>query len=695
MHVDAFYEYLLENPHPYYTEIPSTSNPVTEGGRDGVAAEDDMALRSLLPHIRPRRGRKRPDETTMSRSPSNQRPKMIDAASSDGATTEQQELDFWATSPDPRSNDFLYAPQDQFNRMAMDMPHGSTTASSWMQPEDFSQTPISTHSYAAITPFETLNTLWSDPNHESTAEGFSSGAITPTGSKQNRRHGAKVVSSAWRSGGPGGSGKTRGRPPMKRQHTSHPQQNGKGQNKGELSLFSTYQTSGQSSSPPSTLGHNTPLMSSSTMPTALMTVGSDLPTTTITAVPDTAFENQSLFDMKTQEQHDRDERKLPGQLSLQLEVPERLGGDIGMASSYSHHERTPIPILLNDGASIASEHPSMFAPQGLITPEMHLMQVNPIASSAQDMYLPPDFQQRQGAHDPQLRMASQGTTLYHREASMPQGMIRSNSQQHRMLQHSQPPISTATSKAVVPDPTIGSRGVTYQDSTDRTNLDNVESLIAYTLLSASWHDAAGQSIPACEVEEAVSIASALIETVRKGATSQETFLSNISTLTGTTFLKRPEGHTVRVYRIDDGEEREDSEQSGRSRIRESVYDIHWDLRLGDIRGGFHLREKVKYVKSKGSSTKNRGPAQEKEAEAYKDAEGNVKEAHGQRLSEGTRDLEKHGEGEAEWWRRKYQALLGVVQEQNVELGQLRREMLSRDKTKTVVREAGHSRRREN
>ncbi|KAJ8106551.1 hypothetical protein ONZ43_g7031 [Nemania bipapillata] len=67
MHVNAFFDYLLDNPHAYWTQIPTDSNPVCEEGRDGVAAEDDMALRALLPQIRPRRGRKRPDEDTLSR----------------------------------------------------------------------------------------------------------------------------------------------------------------------------------------------------------------------------------------------------------------------------------------------------------------------------------------------------------------------------------------------------------------------------------------------------------------------------------------------------------------------------------------------------------------------------------------------------------------------------------------------------
>src|SRR3954454_20052653 len=95
MHVNAFFDYLLDNPHPYWTQIPTDSNPVCEEGRDGVAAEDDMALRALLPHIRPRRGRKRPEEDGLSNSPS-QRPRLDSPAfNSDLHPTRPDALNAW------------------------------------------------------------------------------------------------------------------------------------------------------------------------------------------------------------------------------------------------------------------------------------------------------------------------------------------------------------------------------------------------------------------------------------------------------------------------------------------------------------------------------------------------------------------------------------------------------------------------
>ncbi|KAH9431329.1 hypothetical protein MCOR02_008625 [Pyricularia oryzae] len=53
MHVDAFFNYLYGEENEYFTDIPPEGTPITDVSRDGVAPEDDMALRALLPHIGP------------------------------------------------------------------------------------------------------------------------------------------------------------------------------------------------------------------------------------------------------------------------------------------------------------------------------------------------------------------------------------------------------------------------------------------------------------------------------------------------------------------------------------------------------------------------------------------------------------------------------------------------------------------
>lgn len=63
MHIDAFFEYLLGKQHAYFTDIPPSNDPYPATGRDGVMAEEDLAIRALDPSFRPKRGRRRNSET--------------------------------------------------------------------------------------------------------------------------------------------------------------------------------------------------------------------------------------------------------------------------------------------------------------------------------------------------------------------------------------------------------------------------------------------------------------------------------------------------------------------------------------------------------------------------------------------------------------------------------------------------------
>ncbi|KAI0403051.1 ARS binding protein 2-domain-containing protein [Xylaria palmicola] len=202
MHVNAFFDYLLDNPHPYWMQIPADSNPVCEEGRDGVAAEDDMALRALLPHIRPRRGRKRPEEDGLSKSPS-QRPRLDSPAfNSDGHPPRPEILNSWTAHPDSRQA-FVFPPVDPRSSV---LP-GPESAYPWQH--DVSREPMSAYPHSAITP-STRGSFWPESAEPRSAVSPKSKPLT------GRRHGAKAVSSAWRSIGVSTSGKARGRPPMNR-----------------------------------------------------------------------------------------------------------------------------------------------------------------------------------------------------------------------------------------------------------------------------------------------------------------------------------------------------------------------------------------------------------------------------------------------------------------------------------------------
>lgn len=636
MHVDAFFEYLLENPHPYWTEIPEDPNPINEGGRDGVAAEDDMALRSLLPHIRPRRGRKRPDEENMSRSPT-QKP------GCDNPNTGAVELDLWSAQADGRGGgSFLFAPQDQFTRMNM--------STGWTG-DDFTNTPISASAYSAITPGATANAFW--PEQQSAGEPKS--AHPPTRLRTNRRHGAKVVSSAWRAGGPGGSGKTRGRPPLHRQNTN--------QGQSESSPFSAFQAHAQGSSPPTSLRNNSPQMTPPNLP-VMMTLASSISAATITSSPHPDLSLHQGYDVQNQQQQqqqDRDLRTTRSRLSLQ--VPERVGGEVRLATSQG----TQQPVVMVSG-SLSEEQPSLIAQHSMAGPDIHMM--DPFGGAAHNSYM--SFQQQQqqhtlSEHDPHFEAILHPP---HETAFTGPGSGIAQQQQHPHLQQQKHPPGQGEVSA-------------FTDHADRTNLDGVESILTYSLLGAAWHDSTGATIAPCSVEEAAAIAHQLLDTMWRAAASHQAFLMNISTLTGTTFLRTPEGNMVRVYRVGQGD-------GGRS----NVYDIHWSLQLGSTRGGFQLRETVSYDMWRGKG-RTRGPVEGGVSGSGSGGTGTGSggpergpEEEEDQEDDASGDMNLEGGDSAERWRKKYQKLLGVVQEQSAELSEFRRGVLDLCRPRTMTMMGG-------
>ncbi|KAI1381092.1 ARS binding protein 2-domain-containing protein [Hypoxylon crocopeplum] len=298
MHINAFFDYLMDNPHPYWNQIPTDPNPVCEDGRDGVAAEDDMALRALLPHIRPRRGRKRPEDDGFSKSPS-QRPR-LDSPSFGGEprTARPDSLDPWTAHPDGRSS-FVFPSADPRSSI---LPEGHS-AFPWGN--DLSREPMSAYPQSAMTP-STRGTFWGD-----TIEPRS--AISPKTKGLGRRHGAKVVSSAWRSGGVPTGIRPRGRPPVNRI------------NESPLSAIPDERRE----VPVTPLEQNTP--QSSTAPTPMLPPD---------PIPKSAGPTSAPITTPTSAHGSRPSR--PGRLSLQ--VPERAGGPVRLATP-------PPPVVMVNGKS--------------------------------------------------------------------------------------------------------------------------------------------------------------------------------------------------------------------------------------------------------------------------------------------------------------------------------------------------------
>ncbi|OAA43744.1 ARS binding protein 2 [Metarhizium rileyi] len=184
MHVKAFFEYLMNIPNDYWTMIPTDSNPDACSVRDGVALEDDMALRALLPHIRPKRGRKRP-ETDDAAVPPAQRQRFSPASVAEDYR--QGRSGSWSAHPDAQR---------------------AHHPAAW-GPNESLQTPVSRWPQSAVTP-TARGSFWDDALEPRSA-------VTPNKAKvSNHRRGAKNVSSAWTTTGQDPGTRPRGRPPINR-----------------------------------------------------------------------------------------------------------------------------------------------------------------------------------------------------------------------------------------------------------------------------------------------------------------------------------------------------------------------------------------------------------------------------------------------------------------------------------------------
>jgi hypothetical protein len=240
MHIDAFFEYCLGLPHSYYTQLPPSDHFVGEP-RDGVALEEDLALRALVPQWKPKRGRKRVEDRDGEEEKATKRPQLDTSVGalqqgsfhSQSVAFPQSAIPFSAFPDDMESNDGWMTTNSSF-------PNGAGQDLRWRLP-DRDASPAN-YPQSAIIPRSHLPSdalLSAEPRS----------AITPsTGEKSRarRRHGP-AVSSAWPNSNGVSSGKGRGRPP----------------NKGSSSgSFSTFQvnTNQESSQTPNSESQPTPLL---------------------------------------------------------------------------------------------------------------------------------------------------------------------------------------------------------------------------------------------------------------------------------------------------------------------------------------------------------------------------------------------------------------------------------------------------
>lgn len=304
MHIDAFFEYLLNKAHVYWTQVPSINEPLSEFGRDGVNAEEDLALRALLPEMRPKRGRRKAedkdDENDTGKSP-NQRRRLDSPTLSEDFMLARSPLISDNTTP-ARPHPLHPAFHAGFGRMDPErLGPWSTTdlrPNAFQWGADCTQTPMTAYPQSAITPNNRTAQAWNDEPRS---------AITPNSKNRSRRRHGPAVSSAWPSNGSASSGKLRGRPPTNRSTVDGP--------------FSTFPANPSSRDVPTiNLRDNTPTAT---------------PVVADTEIPQFFPADMNAVNAANQISQVARPRR------LQLQVPERQGGAVRLA--------TPPPVVLVNG----------------------------------------------------------------------------------------------------------------------------------------------------------------------------------------------------------------------------------------------------------------------------------------------------------------------------------------------------------
>ncbi|CEJ56676.1 hypothetical protein PMG11_02876 [Penicillium brasilianum] len=210
MHVDAFFEFCLGHPHPYYTQLPP-SGPFVSESRDGVPLEEDLALRALVPQWKPKRGRKRADERELEEDKAAKRPQLDTSVAglhprvfpTHNIPFPQSAIPFSAypTEDDPwMTASSSFPPPSTSDQQGNDL--------HWRLTER--ETSPAGYPQSAIIPRET------QPS-EALMSAEPRSAVTPSSGEKTRarrRHGP-AVSSAWPNSNGPIAGKGRGRPPNK------------------------------------------------------------------------------------------------------------------------------------------------------------------------------------------------------------------------------------------------------------------------------------------------------------------------------------------------------------------------------------------------------------------------------------------------------------------------------------------------
>ncbi|POR38707.1 ARS-binding protein 2 [Tolypocladium paradoxum] len=479
MHVRAFFEYLMDIPNDYWTKIPTDPNPIAWPVRDGVAVEDDMALRALLPHIRPKRGRKRPEGDDATGSPA-QRQRLSPSAAVDDY---RHGLQPWSAHPDGR----LSIPMD---------PNRPQNGGSWGQ-NDSLQTPLSRWPQSAVTP-TSRGTFWDDALEPRSA-------LTPSRPKPpNHRRGAKNVSSAWKPGGNDPGGKQRGRPPTIRTPVDG----------ASPAMQSWTPTQATNAGDPNFTGPPQE-MDTGYQPTSHPQMNGQKPPT-------------SMPHPTQQQTQTPQEGSRPARPSISLQVPERQGGSVRLATPPAPAPPPPPP-----------------PPPPVVTVNGQ----HKGGQQAAQQGAPPQTSQNQKPDDGWQRFAKEATDAYEQASNVPSNGCEGPENMPEYY---------------------------FEKMEDRTNVDALVAYFVRSMADSEWIDTEGNPDEPAGVEESTAIVNAMLQNMYKTSTSPQAFLINLAALAGSMMLVTTRPKCVRMDENDDS----------------YVYKCDWEYRFGHVKGGFTMPQYV-------------------------------------------------------------------------------------------------------
>ncbi|CAK7270957.1 hypothetical protein SEPCBS119000_004354 [Sporothrix epigloea] len=566
MHVDAFFDYLMDRPHPYWTHIPTALSPLDQHLRDGVAAKDDMALRALVPEIKPRRGRRRPDddEHDVSGRRSSPQRQRLDGYADDPSIPDLTAGRWPAQADGTRCFDQRQLPRYQLPDA---VPGRLQIATPMWSADDPTQPSLTTCQQSLIVP----STQICDHVDETPSV-----TVPVSSRKTGRRHGAKVVSSAWRSGGSGAAGRIRGRPPIHRNgnHRTSPPAN------TQDIVFPQTLTAGSTpsihaptvsayppykgrtvSAPLQSLATNEHLATDASSGQKNVMITGNLSSPALVIQPHGLHPSNTSWQLPPRQ---RSEVRSISPTMLQS------AGALSSAAVTGHahdvhdaHVFTPIgrPMpssLLPKYGSTASE----LSDHHNQTPSL----VETYSSSGGVAFGSATTTNASATPEPALNVA----TDIHSEAS--NFVPEDGSNVPRPMSRPQPVYSVQFGSGI---------------PGDRTNIDEIEAFFMTEIIAAIWLDENDQRIPPGSVEEASVLVDVVIEDLVKGASCKEAFLINLAALAGGKILMSDtETRIKRLERTADY----------------TKYDFSWELRFGNVCGQFSITEVVEHARWKTMTT---------------------------------------------------------------------------------------------